>query len=141
MTSLKLTVQVKSGMISFGRDTLYDFFRKCKDGYYEVSIAKEKKSRSNNQNRYYWGAVIPIVRQGLLDLGIRMTSEETHDLLKYKFLLVEHITKDGEIVRGLGKTSDLTTSEFMDYLAAIQEWAVEFLSVQIPDPNEQVRLM
>lgn len=140
-STLTITIQVKSGMICYGRDTMRDFFSKAKDGYYRVSISKEKKSRSNPQNRYYWGAVIPIIQSGLKDAGIIMTKEQTHDLLKYRFLLVEHITKDGEVIQGMGSTSTLTTSEFMDFMAQVQRWASEFLGITLPDPNEQVELL
>ena len=38
---------------------------------------------------------------------------------------------------GAGKT---TTVEMMDYIAAIQQWAAEYLSIEIPDPGEQLMI-
>lgn len=137
---LTLDIQVRDTKITFGRDTLAQYVKSLPDGYYKVSIEKESRKRGIQQNKYYWGCVVPIVRQGLLDVGIRMDTDEVHNLLKYRFLVVEHVTQDGEVVKSIGHTRDLSTVEFMDYLAQIQQWSSEFLGVSIPDPNEQVTM-
>jgi len=34
----------------------------------------------------------------------------------------------------------MTTSQFMDFVAYVQQWAAEFLGVDIPNPNEEILL-
>ncbi len=34
------------------------------------------------------------------------------------------------------KTSELTTSEMMDFIAEVQKWSSEYLNTYIPDPNQ-----
>ena len=91
----------------------------------ELCIRKKKRSRSTNQNAYYWGVVIK-----LLANHCGYTDEEMHEALKFQFLRV-----DG-IIPTVRSTSDLTTSEFLEYISFIQVWASDTLGVYIPDPNE-----
>lgn len=112
---------------------------KLKDGDYVITIEKQKKKRSIEQNRYYWGVVVPLVKQGLLDVGYRMTTELTHEYLKEHFNVLELINeRTGEILKTIGSTTEMSTSQIMDYFTKITEWAAEYLNVQIPQPNEQL---
>ena len=84
---------------------------------------------------------MPMVREGLIDVGYKISKEETHDFLKHKFLVKELVNEEtGEILKSIGSTSDLTTSEFMDFIAEIQQWAAEFLGINIPDPGEAIEI-
>ena len=106
-----------------------------------ITIQKKKRNRSVFQNAYYWGVVIPLVQQGLIDTGWRVDKESTHEFLKTKFNIKELINEDsGEIKTYIGSTTRMTTSEMMDYFAEITQWAAEDLGVQIPEPGEQTNI-
>ena len=107
------------------------------DGQDVQVTVKRSRTRSSQQNRYYWGGVIPVVAAGLRELGVRMTAEQTHDLLKYKFLKIEYVTDDGEVIQSFGSTKHLDTADFNHFIEQVQQWAAEYLGIQIPDPNEQ----
>ena len=109
-----------------------------------ISFSKVKKSRSNNQNRFYWGVVIPLIQNGLLEATGELRSA---DDIHYKILLPmfapinEIVNKDtGEIIIERLTSSDLTTTQFMEYIMEIQKWASEFLNIDIPNPNEETLL-
>ncbi len=73
----------------------------------EVTVGKKRKTRSNEQNRYYHGIVVKLISE-----HTGFTPAETHEVLKSKFLK-EFITfknKDYEITKS---TTRLTTKEFM----------------------------
>lgn len=107
----------------------------------ELIISKASKKRSSPQNRYYWGCIVPIIKEALLQSGNIFNDEHVHDLLKFKFLKEDlPFGTDGEFITRIKSTAELTTSQFMDYIAQIQQWAAEFLSIDIPDPNEQIEL-
>jgi hypothetical protein len=110
----------------------------------EVSIILDKntKKRSNNQNAYYHGVVLPIVKAGLIDAGFEnyRNNEQVHDLLKFRFLKTNESNTDGEFIERIKSTSELSTSQFMDFIAEVQQWATEFLNVYIPEPNENLEL-
>ena len=69
-----------------------------------------------------------------------MSKEQTHELLKYKFLKREFITSDGDILQSVGSTTELSTIEFSEYKESIQQWASEYLNIIVPDPNEQIEI-
>lgn len=48
--------------------------------------------------------------------------------------------KTGEVKDCIGKTSGLTKSEFMDFVADVQQWAAESLGIYVPEPNEEMEL-
>jgi len=106
----------------------------------EILVRKKRKRRSLMQNAYYFGVIVPIVRQGLIDAGYKVSKEDTHEYLKSKFAREEIVNEaTGEILPIPGSTARMTTSKMMDYFAEITQFAAEFLNVQIPAPGEQTR--
>ena len=109
------------------------------DGTYTV-IVKTRKQRSLNQNGFYWGIVVDMVKDGLRDVGYDdfRTNDQVHEFLKVLFLKKDVPNKlTGEVITMVQSTRDLTTIEFMDYLERIAQWASEFLGIVIPQPNTQ----
>ena len=110
-----------------------------KDGTYEISL-RLKNRRSTPQNDYYWGVVIWEIRHRLEELGNRFTSDQVHDLLKAKFLATPVCNEQGEVVEVPGSTAGLNKSEFGEYLDKVIQWAAEFLSIEIPAPETNLKL-
>lgn len=112
----------------------------------EIKISKKKKTRSLNQNSYYWACVIPIVKQGLIDNGfdraIINSTSVVHDFLKSMFCpKIELVNEEtGEIITLPPTTTNITTTQMMDYFADIQQWASEKLQVVIPNPGEEMMM-
>ena len=100
-------------------------FAKLEGKDVEVTVAQRKKHRSNEQNSYYWGVVIE-----LISAETGFTPQEAHDAMRVKFLS----DMSGDMPR-IRSTTELTTVEFMDYIAQIQQFASEFLGIFIPDPD------
>jgi len=114
---------------------------------YEAIFRKKKKTRSSEQNRYYWGVVVRMVAEGFADLGnpISPDSDEdcatVHEYLKRRFLKpITAADANGEVHEIGYSTANLSTSEMMDYIAQIQQFAAEFLNVAIPAPGEQAEM-
>ncbi|MDB5288573.1 MAG: hypothetical protein JWR05_3522 [Mucilaginibacter sp.] len=110
----------------------------------EVRITVERKSkRSNPQNSYFHGVIIPIVKAHLIDLGWKdaKSTEWVKNYIKYNCLIIETENEDtGEVVKTLGETSSLTKPEFMEFVADVQQWAIEKLGLQIPDPGQALEM-
>lgn len=106
------------------------------------TIEPIKKNRSNQQNRYYHGVVIPIVKNCLKDAGYIMNNDNVHDLLKLKFLReVLFINEStGDITERTKSTTELSTSAFMDYISEIRQFTLEYFNTDIPEPNEEITL-
>lgn len=129
---LILTKPVRSQMLSD--------LKKYEGKRVEVEIKKLAR-RSNPQNAYYWGVVVDMIKCRLRDLGHDISAEDAHHFLKDKFNAKDVISQDGELIGKIGgSTSDMNKSEFMNYLAAIQQFAAQYLDITIPDPETQTKL-
>lgn len=112
-------------------------FNSLHDGKYLVEINAYDK-RSDSQNRYYFGLVVPLIQKGIEDLGTELTKEETHEFLKARFNtndIVNHET--GEAINIPLSTTRLNKEQFSEYIEKIQRFAAEFLNIEIPDPGVQ----
>ena len=109
----------------------------------DVTLTIERSNkRSSPQNRYYWGGVIPIIQYGMQEVGVKMSHDQIHELLKYKFLIQDVVTDDGEILmQTIGSTTKLNTVKFNEYIDNIREWAWEYLSIEVPEPNQQTTII
>lgn len=107
-----------------------------------ITIEKKKRKRSELQNAYYHGVILPCVRMGLKDMGFQeyRTNEQVHDLLKYRFLKTDSANEHGQFIERIKSTTELSTSEFMDFIAEIQQFSAEFLNISIPEPNKDWKL-
>ena len=103
---------------------------------WDIEVHEHKAKRSDSQNRYLWGVVYPAI---LSAGGNTLSGWRAEDL--HEYLLGEHF--GWEVVEGFGKkrqrpirrSSKLTTLEFMDFVAFIQQRMAEH-GVYVADPNE-----
>ncbi len=102
-----------------------------------ISLGLRKRTRSINQNKYYWGVVLEIFGNAL---GIDV--DDLHEVLISKFLgerVIELVNKDGvkeNYSVSQQRTKALETDEFEDYLEKVRRWAVSNFNIYIPLPNE-----
>src|SRR5690348_15691762 len=109
-------INIQDGKIT-NRQNLVKLLWQLKDGRYTVEIAALNK-RSNPQNRYYWGLVVPLIQQGIKDLGTDLTKEECHEFLKARFNSEEIVnTETGECISIPRSTTALTKEQFSEYIA------------------------
>jgi hypothetical protein len=108
----------------------------------EVEVRPKRRYRSVFHNAYYFGVCVQMICDRLREFGHDVDKEMTHEFLKSRFLFNElNDEKTGEVMKIPKKTRDLTTSEFMDYLEQVKQFAAETLDIYIPDPNEQLELL
>lgn len=118
---------------------MQEYNKNLPDGSYLVTIESTKK-RTNDQNQYYWGVVVPAVYNGLREAGFNevKSRDDAHLVMKSLFLKQHIPGKDGEAFELIRSTTGLKTLEFSKYLMDIFQWASEYLGVVIPEPNEQL---
>lgn len=81
-----------------------------------LEIHNRKPKRTEQQNRYYWGAYLPIIAKetGEHDL------DALHELFKGKFLSDGIVEVLGEKVRKKKSTTDLGVGDFCEFIMNIQ---------------------
>ena len=104
-----------------------------------IKLSLYRKRRSTSANAYYWGVVVKSVTALFREHGNYLDDEEIHEFLKLRVgkLAQVIVLPDGEVVKGLGSTAKLTTSEFASYIMQIKAWGAEY-GLQIPDPEESL---
>ena len=126
----KFIVTIQNGKLSFyqnERELFLQNLNNFEGKWAWLTITKFTKQRSLNQNKYYWGVLIKILSD-----SIGYTPDEMHEALKWHFLRV-HDERPLETVRS---TTELTTTEFEDYLESVRRWAVTDMNIDIPLPHE-----
>lgn len=108
------------------KDKFVQFVQGLGDGIIEITAQKRRRTRSLEQNAYYWAVIIPIVSDWMGENDF----EVTHDILKSRFN--EKRNRKGH--KYVGSTTKMTTTEFMEYLDKIIKWCAEN-SIIIPPAN------
>jgi len=80
-----------------------------------ITIKEIKRKRSNYQNSYYWGVVIPPIQEVFIDAGNNVDSEDINTFLKGE---VGKLTKyiklpNGEFKHIQGSAKKLNTKELL----------------------------
>lgn len=138
---IEITTSISNYLFKRNRNLVLNAIKYFNGKEVVITFTKPKKARSSGQNRYYWGLVLPLVQNGLLEATGELRS---CDNIHYKILLPlfaptnEIINKDtGECINERLTSSDLTTTQFCEYILEIQKWGAEFLGIDIPSPNEE----
>lgn len=134
--------EVKNGNLTRNRSQIKEAIEYFEGKIVVVTVEKRKNKRSNPQNAYMWGICIPIVKECLKKAGITLSLNDTHEMLKLKFLKETILTNEetGECIERIKSTAELTTTQFMEYILDIQQFASEYFGVLIPDPNSEIKL-
>lgn len=107
---------------------------RCPNCQFVLKDASFLPGRSNAENRYFHGCVVPVLAE-----HIGYTNPEMKEILKARFLSE---TRGIDTVHGpaeieyIKPTSSLNTIEFELFLEKIKVWASAELGVVIPDPGE-----
>lgn len=104
------------------------YVRGLAGSFVEVTCRKERSQRSQQANRFYFGAVVPLIAD-----YCGYDKQEMHELLALRFLRIE----DDPITKSPRRkhTPETDTQEFSDYVEACIRFAAE-LGVVVPGPHE-----
>lgn len=142
MKKIEFVSKYENGAIVRNRKTLLDALKSFEGVDIVITIQKEKKQRSNQQSRYYWGCVIPLIQSGMKDAtGDTYSKEEVHLFLKSQFNYKEIVNENnGEVLRIPKSTTENSTTDMEAYHELIKRFAFDFLNVIVPAPNEQLTI-
>lgn len=93
---------------------------------YEIFLRESKRSLS--QNRFYWFYLELIVSEG----KGKDTAEDLHEFLRRKLLPPKFLTVRGEEIKVPRSTTELSKTEFGEYLEKI----CALTEVPLPNPEE-----
>ena len=99
-------------------------------GLLRVIVTEDEKKRTSEANRFYWGAVLETIAEQAWVDGRQFDKDVWHEYFSRQFLpKTEMVMPYGEIVLRRKSTTELTVSEFSDYLQRVQAEAANTLGV------------
>lgn len=102
-----------------------------------VEIKPYRKRRSLPQNNYYKGVVVPMFRDFLNSYGNNVSNEFADRMLKLGVDFTREVKMpDGEIEIEPRSTTELSTTEFNEFVEKVIAWAALEWNFEIPLPNE-----
>lgn len=109
-----------------------------KPGLYEVSIKPRRRTRTLDQNRYYWIAVVTPwlewLRESEGDPSI--DKDEAHEMLALAVLGPKRVTlPDGTQTLRRARTRRMKTDEFADYVERAARWLAKFPGIVVLPPG------
>ena len=144
MKQIKILSRVdENGNLKRNRKFIADAIKSFSGKEIEIIIKRKYKSRSLPQNNFYWGVTIPFFQNLFHEAwGEIRPIEEIHEILKATCNYTEIPNPaTGEIQRIPKSTTELTTSEWMDFELQMAQFARDFFNATLPKPNEQTTLI
>jgi len=86
------------------------------DKFYDVEVAEHKDSRSIQQNKLYWSLITE------MSSYLGHTTDEVHDLMRYKFLSYKELIGNEEVTR-VPSTTQLSIKAFNEYYDQVSQFA------------------
>ncbi len=140
-----ITKPIENGRTGFS-DKINEAIAKLEGKQVRIIIEEYIPKRSDKQNNYYFGVVVPVIQQILFDqTGIEYSIDDTHEFIVFD---IWHYTKikrrvtfneeknryemASEIVRE--SSTKLNRKEWQDKMLLCQAWAAGFDKI-IPDPT------
>lgn len=94
----------------------------------------ELKTKTNRENRYFHGVLVPHFKKALEEKGYNFTREECRQYVKIRFFGYK---KNGVLFTDSLKNVNHNTKDWEDKMELIRQWAWDNLNYQIPLPNER----
>lgn len=94
-------------------------------------VTAEERQRNQQQNRFYFGAVLKQVSEQAWVNGTQYDKDTWHEYFARKYGILDELTlPDGEIITRRKSTTQMSVGEFSEYLDAVQSYAGGTLGVQ-----------
>ena len=123
----------KLTILDYVKESIKRYCLTLKGKEVDIIIRKHRKNRTNDQNNYYFGVVLPILAEYFGHDNI----ENMHEEMKELFNPIESKVKPGKKIGG--STAKMSTEEFMasetSYVERICRWAATEYSIYIPPPD------
>jgi hypothetical protein len=142
MTIKYIAIQEK-GKFRIVNDKLFrEELTRLPNGRYDIIIRKHQRLKSDPQLGYLFAVVYPMFLKLLNDAGWEFESIDEVDIwAKSQWANREVLNREtGEIKNIPALKRKFTTTDMMTYIQKIRDYASEYLTGYIPEPNEQLKI-
>jgi len=139
---IQVTVKIENGKFASNKPMIAKILSAYNGHTIDVIFKKRFNKRSNQQNAYYWAVVIPIMQNAIADMwGELYSKEQVHELLKSNCNYEEIGNENtGEVIRRIKSTTENNTINQENFHECCRRLAKDYFNVDIPLPNEDLKL-
>lgn len=107
-----------------------------------ISLRKYRKTRSNKQNRFYWGNFMQEQIECFKERwGETYRKEQVHEWNKANFWAEDHVDENtGEVVKMPASSTDYSTTEWEEKMEIIRQWFRQVMEWELPFPEQQTEI-
>lgn len=136
MTALTFISKIENGKTTCSA-AIAKALRAFEGKWLSITIKERKRARSNSQNRFYHGVVVPIIVELLREYGNDADCDIAHAFCKDMFLPPAGVkrVKVGKVSHESRSSTWLNTMEWEEYIERIRVFAAEN-NYTINYPNE-----
>lgn len=145
MKQKKITIPgkvTKDGKLSIYMGELNEFMKNNAGRNIIAEFTVLEPSDSSSLRGYYFKYVVPQFQKGMCENGYRWSEEETEAYMRSICPITMGEVVDietGEYRKDSVKVTDLSNSEFVEYIEFLKQFAAEEFSIYIEEPNRFVR--
>lgn len=143
MKKIELYSDVKNGQLQMNvRKLIAENLPGFNDKRVKIVIERAKVKRSDNQNRFYWGYIIPSQIDCFKEMwGEIYDAEQLHDWNKANVWYEEKVNDDtGETFKIPSSSTKVSKYEFEQRLEKLRQFFELSFSWKLPYPNENATL-
>ena len=140
MKQIKVISKVVNGKLIRNRAKVKNAVQSFEGKEIEIIVKQKTNLRSNQQNAYYFGVVIPITIQAIEnEWGESWDIEKTHNLFKSLFLYEEKVNSEtSEVIKVPSSSTENTTTKQEVFHTQCRNFLKEWFNVEVPLPNEEI---
>lgn len=122
-----------------------EFLRTLEGKEVVITVQRKTTQRSNKQNNYYWGAIIPLIMDHMGETEPREVDRVLRGMFLTRTKTVKAVdVETGETIKessleipDVPSSKELTVGEFVEFLMKVEAWAIPFFGIERwPDPEE-----
>jgi hypothetical protein len=138
----QVRTSIVNGKFKRNINTVLDIVNQFNGKEVLITFELPKKKRSNLQNSYYWGLLIPLTQNAIKnEWGEVWSKDKVHEFYKLHFNYVEKVNEStSEVIRVPKSTTDNTTTQQEELHSQIRGFLLEWFNVTAPLPNENLEL-
>ena len=142
MNSITIPSKVHNGTLVNNKGKINNAIKHFEGKEVVLVIKLRRKFRSLKQNSYYFGVIIPLAVKAISDeWGEVWSKSKTHEFFKNRFLFNERVNEQtAEIIQIPKSTTDNSTIEQEEYHLKCVEFLREWFNVEVPLPNDNIRI-
>jgi hypothetical protein len=139
---IEIITKVENGNLNRNRNLIKKAIESFEGKEIVLKIERVKKQRTEDQNSFYWGVIVKLTKQAILEYWGEVWSKEqihTYYLINVPTYREVVNKKTGEVKEVLKSSSQMTTIEMSNWWERIGKYMAENFDTVLPEPNKDLK--